>query len=208
MPIHQYSVLKATPQSGELSHDSKPHYLITCSAGGSSWQIAVNIESADGSEVLYRLDENFIPPDPTALEQLAVGATPLAGLDTNPAIDYVRSTVNTSPLITREQMMPLPLPGRDGSETLKNAVVQFLNEASKDAGATVYAFGSLYDDGTNGIHDIHMNQGNPPNDHEQDNGVWQDGLLLFSLPGTSSYTAVFIAFQDESWDTDENGNPA
>ena len=207
MPINKYSVLKATPRSGALSDDSKPHYLISAGAGGTTWQIAVNVESDNGAEVLYRLDENFTPPDPDALETLATGTTSLAGLDAPPAIDYVRSTVNSSPLITREQMTPLPLPGKEGSENLKNAVIQFLNNAVADPSATVYAFGSLYNDGTNGIHDIHMNQGNPPNDHESDNGIWQDGLLIFSMPGSATYSAVFIAFQDESWDTDENGNP-
>ena len=31
-----------------------------------------------------------------------------------------------------------------------------------------------------GIHDIHMNQGNPKNNHGGDNGVWQDGALVHS----------------------------
>ena len=58
-----------------------------------------------------------------------------------------------------------------------------------------------------GIHDIHMNQGNPKGNHGGDNGVWQDGALLIHLPSKETWTAVFIAFQTESWSTDSAGNP-
>jgi len=30
----------------------------------------------------------------------------------------------------------------------------------------------------------------------------------FEMPATGNWAAIFIAFQTESWDTDENGNPA
>src|SRR5262249_1194578 len=53
-----------------------------------------------------------------------------------------------------------------------------------------------------GVHDIHMNQGNPPHSHDQDNGVWQDGGLLFEFPD-GTFSAVFLAFQTQKWHTDE-----
>jgi uncharacterized protein YukJ len=73
----------------------------------------------------------------------------------------------------------------------------------------IYAFGSAYADSgkVDGIHDIHMNQGNPANNHGADNGVWQDGALFINLPSKGTWTAVFIAFQTESWTTDSAGNP-
>jgi uncharacterized protein YukJ len=53
-----------------------------------------------------------------------------------------------------------------------------------------------------------MNQGNPPHNHSNENGVWQDGAILMSLPATSTWIAVFIAFQTSSWQTnDHTGNP-
>ena len=119
----------------------------------------------------------------------------------------MRSTVDGEPLITRAQMTDLPLPGKTSSENLKNAVIQYLNQAVADPNGTVYAFGSRYTSGS-GIHDIHMNQGNPANDHAQDNGVWQDGLLVFSMPGAAQWVAIYIAFQDEVWTTDGNGDAA
>ncbi|RRA48883.1 DUF2278 family protein [Acidipila sp. EB88] len=214
MPINQYSVLKGTPLSGSISKDSRPHYLIELSAGSVSWQIAVNVESDTGSgssaEVLYALDEDWTPPDAAALAALPMGATSLAGKDANPAIDYLRSrTPANQPLITRAAMTDLPLPGKTAAQNLQNAVIQYLNQAIADKDGTIYAFGALYTSG-NGIHDIHMNQGNPANDHASDNGIWQDGLLVFSMPnapaGASQWTAIFIAFQEQVWSTDNSGN--
>ncbi len=214
MPVNQYSVLKGKPVSGAISTNSRPHYLIEVNAGGVNWQVAVNVESDTGSgasaQVLYALHENWTPPDAAALGALPAGATGLASKDGNPAIDYLRSRANGQPLITREAMTLLPLPGKTASQNLQNAVVQYLNMAVADPQGTVYAFGALYTTG-NGIHDIHMNQGNPPSDHGADNGVWQDGLLVFQMPGASGgapeWVAVFIAFQEQVWATDASGNP-
>jgi uncharacterized protein YukJ len=52
-----------------------------------------------------------------------------------------------------------------------------------------------------------MNQGNPPGDHSQDNGIWQDGALFIHLPTENRWIGLFIAFQGESWQTDSQGNP-
>lgn len=52
-----------------------------------------------------------------------------------------------------------------------------------------------------------MNQGNPIGNHNQDNGVWQDGALFVNLPSQNTWIAVFIAFQTQVWTTDNDGNP-
>ena len=211
MPVAEYSVLKATPIAGAISDNSRPHYLISAQAAGVSWQIAVNVESESGqgtgAQVLYALDENWTPPYAGALEALPMGITSLTGTNGNPAIDYLRSRASGLTLITRAQMQLLPLPGKTASENLKNAVISYLEQAVKEPGGLVYAFGSRYTNG-NGVHDIHMNQGNPARDHGQDNGTWQDGLLVFSMPGESRWTAVYLAFQDQVWMTDLKGDPA
>ncbi len=116
MPENKYSVLKGTPLSGSISNNSRPHYLIELQANGTRWQIAVNVESntgtGTGAEVLYRIDENWTPPDGGALGTLPEGITVLAGKDANPAIDYLRSRANGQPLVTRAGMADLPLPGK------------------------------------------------------------------------------------------------
>ncbi len=54
----------------------------------------------------------------------------------------------------------------------------------------------------NGIHDIHMNQGNVGS-FVRDDGVWQDGGVLFHFPREQQWTAIFLKFQSQSWHTDD-----
>jgi len=220
MPITNYSVLVGDPVSGKVVTGASTHYQITMQANGGPFTVAVNIQSVDGSDVLYAIEENFTPPDEAGLLGLPTGMTSLKSEPGGLALDYVRSTVNGEPMITLEQMTLLPQLLAKGSEdermmnrvrasALQNAVVTLLNMTIADKNGMIYAFGSAYADSgkVDGIHDIHMNQGNPANNHGADNGVWQDGALLIHLPSKGTWTAVFIAFQTESWDTDSVGNP-
>jgi uncharacterized protein YukJ len=220
MPIANYSVLVGDPIAGKVVTGSSTHYQITMNAKGGPFTVAVNIQSVDGSEVLYAIEEGFTPPDEAGLLALPMGMTRLQSAAGGLALDYVRSQITGKPMITREQMTLLPQMRSKGSEeermlnrarasALQNAVVTLLNMTIADKDGVIYAFGSAYADKgkIDGIHNIHMNQGNPVNNHGKDNGVWQDGALLIHLPSKKTWTAVFIAFQTESWTTDSNGNP-
>jgi uncharacterized protein YukJ len=220
MPITNYSVLVGDPTVGKVVTGSSTHYQITMQANGGPFTVAVNIQSVDGSDVLYAIEEKFTPPDQAGLLALPTGMTALKSAPGGLALDYVRSTVNGQPMITLQQMTLLPQLVSKGSEdermmnrvrasALQNAVVTLLNMTIADKDGTIYAFGSAYADSgrVDGIHDIHMNQGNPVNNHGGDNGVWQDGALLIHLPSKATWTAVFIAFQTQSWNTDSAGNP-
>jgi uncharacterized protein YukJ len=222
MPIANYSVLAGRPTAGKVVSGASAHYQITMQAGGGTFTVAVNIQSVDGSEVLYAIEEEFTPPDLAGLAALPMGMTSLKSAAGGLALDYVRSTVGGAPMITKAQMtllpeMPTTVKGgaeeqmilRARAKALENAVVTLLNMTIADKDGVIYAFGSAYADKgkVDGIHDIHMNQGNPTNNHGGDNGVWQDGALLINLPSKGTWTAVFIAFQTESWSTDSVGNP-
>jgi uncharacterized protein YukJ len=221
MPIANYSVLAGRPTAGKVVGGSSTHYQITMKAGSATFTVAVNIQSVDGSEVLYAIEEEFTPPDLAGLMALPMGMTAVKSVPDGLALDYVRSTVGGRPMITKAQMTLLPesqARTKGGSEeermilrarakALENAVVTLLNMTIADKDGVIYAFGSAYADAgkVDGIHDIHMNQGNPKSNHGGDNGVWQDGALLIHLPSKGSkgtWTAVFIAFQTESWTTD------
>lgn len=220
MPIANYSVLVGDPVAGKVVTGSSTHYQITMNATGGPFTAAVNIQSVDGSEVLYAIEEGFTPPDVAGLLALPMGMTRLKSEPGGLALDFVRSQVGGRPMITREQMTLLPQVRSKGSEqermlnrarasALQNAVVTLLNMTIADKDGVIYAFGSAYADQgkVDGIHNIHMNQGNPVKNHGGDNGVWQDGALLIHLPSKGTWTAVFIAFQTESWTTDSSGNP-
>jgi uncharacterized protein YukJ len=204
MAVPNYSILKGDPQPGTVS-GKNPHFRIPVNTISGMFTIDVNVESTDGSEVLYVVIENFTPPDAEALGALSTGVT---GLEREPgglALDYVRETVNGAPLVAPSQMSLLPI----GRGTMKNQVATILNQAIKDDNGVIYAFGSSFADanGQQGIHDIHMNQGNPKGRFQKDNAIWQDGGIFFELPASSKWMAVFLAFQTESWTTDDNGNP-
>ena len=223
MPIANYSVLAGRPTAGKVVGGSSAHYQITMQATGGPFTVAVNIQSVDGSEVLYAILEGFTPPDLPGLTALKMGMTVLKSQPGGLALDFVRSTVNGAPMITKAQMTLLPKANekaqgasaeavaiqRAKERALENAVVTLLNMTIADKDGVIYAFGSAYSDSgkVDGIHDIHMNQGNPRNNHGGDNGVWQDGALMIHLPAKKTWTAVFIAFQTESWATDSAGNP-
>ena len=229
MPIANYSVLKGHPTAGKVVSGASAHYQITVDAldtAGEPFTVAVNIQSVDGSEVLYAIKEGFTVPDPAGLAGLANGITAVPSESGGLALDFVRSVIAGQPIITRQQMTTLPIARNSErflqealrsnwnaedvkAHALQNAVVALLNGAVADPGSVIYAFGSAYADGgvVDGIHDIHMNQGNPVNNHGDDNGVWQDGAVFVSLPAQASWTALFIAFQTESWTTDAAGNP-
>jgi len=223
MPIANYSVLAGRPTAGKVVSGASAHYQITMQAGGRTFTVAVNIQSVDGSEVLYAIEEGFTPPDLAGLTTLTMGMTALKSEAGGLALDYVRSTVGGASMIAKAQMTLLPEQSekakgssveaeaiqRAKAKALENAVITLLNMTIADKDGVIYAFGSAYADGgkVDGIHDIHMNQGNPANNHGGDNGVWQDGALFINLPSKKTWTAVFIAFQTESWSTDSAGNP-
>jgi uncharacterized protein YukJ len=223
MPVANYSVLAGRPTAGKVVSGASAHYQITMQAAGGPFTVAVNIQSVDGSEVLYAIEEGFTPPDLAGLTVLPMGMTALKNEAGGLALDYVRSTVGGAPMITKAQMTLLPqmkakakggsteeqMIQRARAKALENAVVTLLNMTIADKEGVIYAFGSAFADKgkVDGIHDIHMNQGNPANNHGGDNGVWQDGALLIHLPSKATWTAVFLAFQTESWTTDSAGNP-
>ena len=57
----------------------------------------------------------------------------------------------------------------------------------------------------NGIHDIHMNQGNVEK-WQGDDGIWQDGGILIHFEKEEEWIGIFLAFQSQSWCTDEEGH--
>ncbi len=218
MPISNYSVLKGKPTEGKVVTGASRHYQITMTAGAGTFTVAVNIESVDGSEVLYAIEQSFTPPEAAGLDALTPGVTALPSRPGGLALDFVREQIAGKPMITLAAMTLLPKAVRGftaaaarenlASRAFENAVVALLDAAIAAGDATVYAFGSAYADSgvVDGIHNIHMNQGNPVNNHGGDNGIWQDGALFLEMGGV--WTAVFLAFQTESWTTDATGNPA
>jgi len=210
MPLDEYGVLvgKARAARREDTADT-PHYQVHVRAGAASFRIAVNVKSVESpSELLFLVDEDFRHPVLASLTALGEGFTPLASKPGGSALDFIRAN-----LFDRQDMRTLPasLPGPDND--LSDRIEHYVRRAIEEADARVFAFGQRWGpenkpdkiftfEPGNGIHDIHMNQGNSAA-FRKDDGVWQDGALLLSFPSTGQWVGVFLAFQSQAWHTDD-----
>ncbi|KIO49329.1 DUF2278 family protein [Nitrosospira sp. NpAV] len=211
MALKNYGVLKGRAIARRLGSGSSPHYqLHIVDEIGTSYRIAVNVKSQLApSELMYHIKSHFVHPLTDAVSVLPSGFNPLAPSPTSGALDLIRGN-----LVQPGMMTPLAfnLPGPDND--LNEKLDQIVQRAMADEDALVYAFGERWGPESNradkyfgfvpgnGIHDIHMNQGNVGN-FVQDDGVWQDGGLLFHFPIQQQWTAIFLKFQSQSWHTDD-----
>lgn len=214
MPLRHYSVLKGRPIAMRFGTGQSPHYQVHIVADNADYRIAVNVQSADGSEVAYLVRSRFVHPITDQLAALPEGLHPQPPKPGSMALDFIRGN-----LMQPQEMVPLPLsvPGPDND--LNEKLDQFVQRALSNESAMVYAFGETWGPEPKadnyfgfrpgrGIHDIHMNQGNPIGRFSGDNGPWQDGGLVFEFPEQNLWTAVFLKFQTQAWHTDDKtGNP-
>jgi len=211
MPLKSYGVLSGAVVNvqREGSTDS-PHYQIeVVDEAGVHYRVAVNVESAQSpSELRFCVVEDFKHPVTDALPAESGWTTLLAGPG-HANLDYIRANL-FDPATMR--LLPPDVSGPDND--LADLLDHYVLRAQRNAGARLYAFGERWgpENGKadkvfgfqpgNGVHDIHMNQGNDPT-FERDDGVWQDGGLLLHLAAESRWVAIFLAFQSQSWHTDD-----
>jgi uncharacterized protein YukJ len=215
MPLSRYGVLKARPVDRRLGVDRKsPHYQIRTVAGDLDHRIAVNVKSQLApSEVLYIVVEHFEHPITDSLLDLEDGFRELARTPSAGGLDFIRGN-----LFDPMDMIPLPhdVPGPDND--LNEKVDAIVQRALADEASMLYAFGQEWGPErapdkyfgfrpNRGVHDIHMNQGNSGR-FKQDNGVWQDGGLIFHFPHQAQWMAVLLAFQSQAWHTDDRTGDA
>src|SRR4051794_20848622 len=211
MPIASYGVLKGRPISRRLGSGSSPHYQVqVVDHDGTNYRLAINVLSQKApSEVMYYVKTFFVHPITAIVQPLATGFHNLAPTPASGALDFIRGN-----LLQPQLMTPLPIdtPGPDND--LNEKLDQVVQRAMADEAAFVYAFGQRWGPEAkadnyfgfkpgNGIHDIHMNQGNVDG-FVKDDGIWQDGGLLFEFPNQNQWTAVFMKFQSQSWHTDDH----
>lgn len=217
MPLDQYGVLVARAlDSGREDGTDTPHYqLHLVDEPGEHWRIAVNVESQQApSELLYLVDDDFDHPVTARLAALGSGWHLLAPSADGPHLDFIRGN-----LFERAQMRLLPpaLAGPDND--LAELLDHWCRRAIADPAATAYAYGQRFGpengvkdkvfgfEPANGVHDIHMNQGNSGR-FRRDNGVRQDGALILRFPAEDRWVAIFLAFQSQAFHTDDvTGDP-
>ena len=211
MPLTGYGVLagQVVGSRAEGGADS-PHFQIRVRGGDTDFRVAVNVLSQESpSELLFVADEAFSHPLVQALPDLPDGFTAVPSQAGGVALDFIRGN-----LFDRQAMRVLPAtePGPDND--LADKLDHYVSRAVADPAARAYAFGQRWGPEAgvqdkifgfspgNGVHDVHMNQGNTSH-FRRDDGVWQDGGLLLHYPGQDQWVAIFLAFQSQAWHTDD-----
>ena len=178
-----------------------PHYEIWVQGQG-DWRVAVNVESRDGSEVLAYLDASYAAPATLDLAALGgrLGFHLLATGPDGEGLDYLRDG-----LFPLDRMTPIAPSG--GGATLASLLDAQVARAQADPGAAVIAFGNRFEDSgadetfgfspEQGVHDVHMLQGDPPGPFTRDDRTHGDGALFFRF-SDASVAALFIRFATQS----------
>lgn len=147
-------------------------------------------------------DFNTKQPSTSALQALSQGFSTQKG-SSSLALDFVREgfiDITKGTLLSHNP--------KDPSE--KNDILSYLNPIMNQAvseKATIYLWGSKYSDsdGSSGIHDIHMNQGNAGS-FKDENGTYQDGGIVIEF-ANGTWEGVFLAFATQTPKTDNSGDP-
>lgn len=211
MALSSYGVLVGRADDHRREGNSTtPHFQVLLDGAGTRYRAAVNVRSKESpSELLYLLDDDLAHPVTASIGTLPDGWTPLSSTPQGAALDYIRGN-----LFDPKAMRPLPH-DKDGPDNdLPDLLEHYVTRATADPGAKLYVFGQRWgpEPGTrdkifgflpgNGVHDVHMNQGNS-DAFTRDDGVWQDGGMLLHFPGEPRWVGIFLAFQSQAWHTDD-----
>lgn len=220
MPLKNYGILKGnlfTPKE-QTYQGNWFHGIFYVSIPGAALprRCVTDFSAANKDLIQYKVFNNLDASLFAAIMALPDGYTPLAiGPVNGPnsgALDYARS----------------PLLGAGGSNQSGWIVsdglvaVQALQQQLNANPQKIFAFGEPFTDpapvnedgvkSQNGMHNVHMNQGDPASspdgqDHQADDGIWQDGATVF-LNADGSLTAFCSKFVAQTFDTNNQGLPA
>jgi uncharacterized protein YukJ len=212
----EYGVLRGQIDIFKREDDNNsPHLQIKVLDGnGQAWRAAVNVLSGDQSLVIFhRADPLQNHPILAGLPQIAPGFTllPPAARSVSSALDFFRA-----PLFDWPTGIAIPQAGPGADDDLQDVLVTYLALLREQQGE-LFVFGAKFPEpnqppaprpidhefGTlQGMHDIHMNQGNAnPGRFAKDNGVFHDGGLILKFP--SRYVGLFLRFQTQWLPTDD-----
>jgi len=203
MPLDRYGVWKGKIVRWEGKAKPDHGYLHFTDSTRQPVHAAVNVKSSsDDSRLAYWFYRNFSSNLPLVqgLKQLESGFHEQKGPDSL-ALDFLRGgyvDLNAGVLLSRE------IPGEN------NDLLDFLNpilNQAKAKDADLYIFGQQFE-GEDGIHDVHMNQGNRGRKSWiRDNGIYQDGGIILAFPD-GHWEAIFLAFAVQAYHTNGDGDKA
>ncbi|KAL4861153.1 hypothetical protein BDV12DRAFT_204289 [Aspergillus spectabilis] len=158
------------------------------------FRAAINIKSGhqQDSRLVYWVNRDFEQHQMAEmLTNLPFGFRPLGGAtDETRGLDYIRGNLFNTPS-GRRLFHDLPGPDNDIIEVLDPEIADIVEKQ-----ADVYLFGSRFAS-NDGIHDVHMNQGNA-RQWKNDNGVFQDGGLVIHKKDSNGWVGIFLAFASQA----------
>ncbi|GIJ90933.1 hypothetical protein Asppvi_009898 [Aspergillus pseudoviridinutans] len=159
------------------------------------FRAAINIKSVDrDSRLAYWVNYNIVEhPIVQKLADLDFGFHSLEELD-GQGLDYIRSGLFDT---KSGRVLPHDIPGPN-NDIIDVLVPEIQQSIEKQA--DIYIFGSCFNT-RNGMHNVHMNQGNIEK-FRQDDGIFQDGGLLIHYKDTGLWTGLFLAFASQAMHTD------
>jgi uncharacterized protein YukJ len=213
MPIENYGVLKGRILDGRQErYEESPHYQILVEGEKNlKYRVAVNVMSRySESEILYYASEKYHNKNISLLKDLPYGFTSMKDENKNMGLDYIRGKIMSG----RKQMVLTPHNKPGPSNDLNDFFHSYIKN-SKQYRDDIYVFGSKYGpedrvdpifgfEPMQGMHNVHMNQGNADR-WKRDNGIWQDGGIL--IRKKDRWIAIFLAFVTQSWKTNNEGDP-
>ena len=218
--IRRYSVFsgKVIARRSE-SWGKSSHYYILLEGGGQRFRVAINTRSGTShsrkSDLLYFADDDFRHEVTRRLAAVADGDHHVESRPGGLALDYQRGG-----MFDRRHMRRIPASRPGPGNDLVDELDYYVERSLADSTSRLHAYGTRWGpelhtpdqvfgfEPGNGIHDVHMNQGNR-DEHWHDNGIWSDGGLIFQWrePDPARWSAIFLAFQTQSWHTDDHGHP-
>jgi hypothetical protein len=216
MALPNYGVLVGTlnrfTREDPTDFGSWYHGKMYVQAPAGEYECVVDVSAPSGVPVQYRevrnLDRKLF-----VLKDLDDGWHQLVRTPTSGALDYLRSPllrgrpgcvgVVASPLL--DLLNAIVRSPRFGwvESTADNALD--LLERRLAGCRRVFVFGAPYTAGR-GVHDIHMNQGDPPGQFQHLDAIWQDGGTIIES-SSGALNAYLTKFKPQSLTTDDNGLP-
>jgi uncharacterized protein YukJ len=202
---------------------TNPHLWVILEAGGKQWFATINVRSDKGlpgepvgkSYLYYYIDHDFSHPIVPSVLARPQGLSPVERTYAGGAVDFQRGN-----LFDPAAMRILPPEGAGDSglahqlgamlELAKSQdcdVIFYGNAFAKDNPHQTDAAFGYTPDTPFGLDNIHMAQGDPQaiDMRLHENGIWHDGAAFLWDAQARRMSAIFLAFQSQSWHTNDAG---
>lgn len=184
--------------------------------GNQLYNCAIDVKFPNG-KVEYFAPSNLDAAKFANRDALGDGFHSLAPTSSSGAIDYVRDPLISEPLgcLAIFDVILNAITQQNNQVWKQNVGMSALSDLEAWLGADggsqrIWVFGAHYHNAnqspTDGIHDCHMNQGDPPGSFQHLDGIWQDGGIIVRRP-QGQLAGFFVKFVTQTLNTNDLGLP-